>query len=78
MVALLVFQQVVREDGHRGKWVCDRGYRFVFQFEFFRAAGKLIMVNRRRFAKSVIVPRPIGDEQCAHLTQSGIEFRKNL
>ena len=34
------------------------------------------MVNRRRFAQSVIIPGPVGDEQGTNLTQSGIKFRQ--
>ena len=36
------------------------------------------MVNRCRFAQSVIVPGTVGDEQRTHLTQPGIVFRENF
>ena len=77
-MALLVFQKIFRQNRHRGEGVGDRGHGFVFQLKCFRAAGKLIMVNRRRFAQRVIVPGTVGNQQRAHLTQPGIKFRQNL
>ena len=78
MVALLVFQQIFRQFGYRGEGVRNRGHGLILEGKFLRAAGKLIMVNRRRFAQRVIVPGPVGDEQRPHLTQPGIVFRQNF
>ena len=77
VMTVQVIQQILRQLAYRGKGVFHRGHGLVFQPEFLRAAGKLIVIFGRGLAEAVVKPGTVGDQQGTHLTQPGIVLRQD-
>ena len=78
VVPLQMLLEIPVQHAHRGEGVRDIGNGLVLQGEFLGAAGKLSVKNGRFLSKALIESGPVGDQQSAHLAETGIEVRQDL